>query len=154
VDDPHGAAFEFWSRLGRVRCFVEEHIDETLSAGRAAAIAGLERRYFSAYFRQRVGIGYHCWLETVRIDRAKRLLAQDDRPVTEVSLDVGFGDLGTFERAFRRRVGQTPREYRRGIEPFPRSLPFNRRLAPAASNEHSEPGSRKLPERSQRTPRP
>ncbi len=40
------------------------------------------------------------------------LLRDTDHPVTEVSLDVGFGSLGTFSRTFSLIVGEPPSRYR------------------------------------------
>jgi AraC-like DNA-binding protein len=40
------------------------------------------------------------------------LLADDDRPVTDVAYDVGFGDLSNFVRTFHRAAGVSPRRFR------------------------------------------
>ncbi|WP_176593237.1 AraC family transcriptional regulator [Sphingobium sp. EM0848] len=47
-----------------------------------------------------------------RIDRARQLLRTTALPVSEVSLQVGYGDVSSFSHAFRRVTGMTPREYR------------------------------------------
>jgi two-component system, response regulator YesN len=106
-------AFDGNERLSRLRRFVEEHLDEAIPAVRAAEIVGLERRYFSVYFRNKVGQYYHAWLENKRVDRAKVLLACSDLLISEISQEVGFFDLRTFERAFRRCAGCLPRDYRK-----------------------------------------
>ncbi|MGH9382170.1 MAG: helix-turn-helix domain-containing protein [Thermoanaerobaculia bacterium] len=50
----------------------------------------------------------------VRIERAKQLLVEEPRHrITDISLDVGFGDLSHFEKTFKRIVKISPREYRR-----------------------------------------
>jgi AraC-like DNA-binding protein len=48
-----------------------------------------------------------------RLRHAARLLAEGDRPVTAVALDVGFADLSNFVRTFRRAAGVPPGEFRR-----------------------------------------
>ena len=45
--------------------------------------------------------------------RARALLEESSRSITEVALDVGFTDLANFSHAFRREVGMTPNAYRR-----------------------------------------
>lgn len=53
-----------------------------------------------------------------RIDRAKEALADPDnkeRPILSVAFDCGFNSIGPFNRAFKRQVGMTPREYRADI---------------------------------------
>jgi AraC-like DNA-binding protein len=53
-------------------------------------------------------------LAVVRIEKAKRLLLEKPcDSVTEISLDVGFGDLSHFEKTFKRSTGLNPREFRR-----------------------------------------
>ncbi|MFN4091727.1 MAG: helix-turn-helix domain-containing protein [Brevundimonas sp.] len=47
-----------------------------------------------------------------RIERAKRLLAEHDRPILDVAYDCGFGSVGPFNRAFKAEVGTTPRAFR------------------------------------------
>lgn len=50
-----------------------------------------------------------------RIDSAKQALANPDnreRPILSVAFDCGFNSIGPFNRAFKRQVGMTPREYR------------------------------------------
>jgi AraC-like DNA-binding protein len=49
----------------------------------------------------------------VRVEEAKRLLCVSDLSVTGVAASVGYGDLTTFNRVFRRWEGVCPREYRR-----------------------------------------
>jgi len=44
--------------------------------------------------------------------RAARLLAEDDKPVTDVAYDAGFGDLSNFVRTFHRAAGVSPLKFR------------------------------------------
>ncbi len=45
-----------------------------------------------------------------------RLLADDDRSITDVAFDVGFGDLSNFVRTFHRAAGVSPRGFRRAAK--------------------------------------
>jgi AraC-like DNA-binding protein len=47
-------------------------------------------------------------------DAASRLRSQPERPILSIALDVGYGSVGPFNRAFRARFGMTPSEYRAG----------------------------------------
>jgi AraC family transcriptional regulator len=51
-----------------------------------------------------------------RIERAKTLLAERRRSVTEVGLIVGYSEASAFSSAFRRVSGLTPSSYRRGLD--------------------------------------
>ena len=52
-------------------------------------------------------------IQRVRIERAKRELAQSKRPIQEIARDVGFGRSKRMSEAFGRELGVTPREYRK-----------------------------------------
>jgi hypothetical protein len=54
--------------------------------------------------------------------RAARALAADDRPVSDIALDVGFGDLSNFVRTFHRAAGVSPRGFRRSRAPAIRTI--------------------------------
>jgi transcriptional regulator GlxA family with amidase domain len=110
-------AFTYYTRLGRLKTHLEQHIGEPLSAGEAARIAGVSQSYFSAFFHDRVGVRFTSWTRLVRIERARQMLDSADVSITDVAARVGFHDLRTFERAFKRTVSVTPREYKRRVRP-------------------------------------
>ena len=51
-----------------------------------------------------------------RLRRAARLLADDPRSITEIALDVGFGDLSNFVRTFHRAATVSPLSFRRAAK--------------------------------------
>lgn len=99
-------------RLLRVRHFVEGHYTEPLPLERVAAVAGLERSYFSRYFHSKTGVCFHDWLRDLRIVRALALMREEDLTLTQIAFDSGFGDLRTFERACERSTGLCPKAAR------------------------------------------
>ena len=90
----------------------EHHRDETLAVAEVAAAAGLSPHWFSAVFAKRTGVSPWQWLTALRIERAKRLLAENELPVIGVALEVGFADASYFARVFRRATGRTPQQWR------------------------------------------
>ncbi|MBX3064978.1 MAG: helix-turn-helix transcriptional regulator [Anaerolineae bacterium] len=54
----------------------------------------------------------HQYLIQLRIAKAKELLSQSDRSVTEICAEVGFTSLGSFSSLFRKLVGISPSDYR------------------------------------------
>ena len=109
--------FSYYRRLQRVRRYVNENLAHKISLADAARVAGLERKYFSVFFKAKVGIGFRAWLASQRIARSEELLRSANRSVTEVAFSVGYRDLRTFERNFKRIHAETPREYKQRVRP-------------------------------------
>jgi AraC-like DNA-binding protein len=55
----------------------------------------------------------HQYLVRARLRRAVSLLADEERSVTDIALDVGFADLSNFIRTFKRAAGLSPHGFRR-----------------------------------------
>jgi len=113
----NGEVFDYYPRLNRLREYVEQSYSEPISLGKAASIAALESSYFSSYFRAKVGITFTDWLRQVRIRKAMKLMKASDFSITEVAYEVGFGDLRTFGRAFKKHTLMTPREFKKSVAP-------------------------------------
>ena len=77
-----------------------------------AARAGMSERTFSRVFQRETGIGPASFVEMARVDRAKALLETSDWPLDRVAERAGFGSVEGLHRAFNKRVGATPGEYR------------------------------------------
>ena len=83
-----------------------------LSLPALAARAGMSERTFSRRFRRFAGATPAAFVELARIDRAKTLLEQSEWPLARIAEQAGFGSLDALHRAFRKRVGATPADYR------------------------------------------
>jgi AraC-like DNA-binding protein len=108
--------------LLRARDLVDAHYADPLDVAALAERAHTSPAHFSRRFKSTFGETPHQYLLTRRIERAKHLLRESDRSVTEISLDVGFQSLGSFSSKFKDIVGGTPTEYRRkvrGLSPIP-----------------------------------
>ncbi len=80
---------------------------------------GLSERQVSRLFREEFGTTFRDHLATLRLERAKRLLAGTDLSVIEVAGHTGWSSLAHFNAVFRRRVGLTPSAFRAGELAFP-----------------------------------
>ena len=92
--------------------WLDAHSHEPLDLETAAGHAGTSAFHFLRVFGRVLGVTPHQYVVRSRLRRAARLLAED-RPVTEVAYDAGFGDLSNFVRTFRRAAGVSPRDFRR-----------------------------------------
>ncbi len=115
------APFRDSVRLARLESHLLENITEPFPAVEAARLVKLHSAYFSAFFRARVGIQFHRWVQLVRLRKARELLRRTRLPISEVATRSGFGTTRSLQRAARKILGCSPREYRaryrRGILP-------------------------------------
>jgi len=74
--------------------------------------AGVSPFHFLRAFSGALGVTPHQYLVRSRLRRAARLLTEDDKPVTDIAYDVGFGDLSNFVRTFHRAAGVSPLKFR------------------------------------------
>jgi YesN/AraC family two-component response regulator len=86
---------------------------EDISLEQLADQLQLSRGYLSAYFHEKTGKKFIDYLNEVRISRAKEILSQTDMRIQEIALQVGYQNVNSFIRMFKRISGFTPGEYRR-----------------------------------------
>jgi len=93
--------------------WIDAHAHEPVDLERAAREVGLGAFHFLRLFARVLGVTPHQYLVRCRLRHAARLLVDDDRSITDVAFDVGFGDLSNFVRTFHRAAGVSPRAFRR-----------------------------------------
>ncbi|WP_242902700.1 GlxA family transcriptional regulator [Actinomadura terrae] len=82
---------------------------------------GLSPRHLQRRFTAELGVPPAAYVEQVRVEAARRALAEGDEPVEALARRLGFGTGETLRRAFHRRVGVAPSDYRdrfRGAREF------------------------------------
>jgi AraC family transcriptional regulator len=92
--------------------WLDANAHQPIDLDSAAAAFGLSPFHFLRLFARVLGVTPHQYLIRSRLRRAARLLADDMTPVTEIALDVGFGDLSNFVRTFHRAAAMSPRRFR------------------------------------------
>lgn len=83
-----------------------------LSVPNLAERAGMTERTFARVFQKETGVGPANFVEIARVNRAKAFLETSDWPLARVAERSGFGAIESLHRAFNKRVGVTPGEYR------------------------------------------
>ena len=87
------------------------HYTEKVTLEELAAVACMNKYSLLRLFTKTEGITPYRYLETIRIGKAKKLLAQDLEPA-EVALMTGFSDQSHFSKFFKEVIGLTPGQYR------------------------------------------
>lgn len=99
-------------KLRRTLAYIQAHLEEKLSLATLAAVAQMSPTHFAHLFKHATGLAPHQYVSLYRIDHAKRLLAETDMPLIDISVQVGCADQSHFAALFRRHVAMTPNAYR------------------------------------------
>jgi two-component system response regulator YesN len=109
-------AFNYYPALRRIREYVEANYSAPLSLAQAAAEVAMERKYFSKFFKDKVGVGFKEWIETIRVEKAIQAIRKEHGPLSDIAFAVGFQDVTTFERVFKKYTNMTPRDFRKAVQ--------------------------------------
>jgi AraC-like DNA-binding protein len=98
--------------VSRAKLYITEHQNEEISLRQVAASVNTSAFYFCKMFKQATGLTFTDYLARLRIEKAKNLLLNPHKRISEVAYEVGFQSLSQFNRVFRRVTGQAPTVWR------------------------------------------
>lgn len=93
--------------------YMKEHFREQVTLEDVSALAGFSPTYFSALFKKETGSAFLEYLQSVRMDEAKRLLKETNLSVIAICEKVGYSDVKYFTKSFIKHTGLKPGEYRK-----------------------------------------
>ena len=99
--------------MDHVRKYMEDNYMADLSLDSVSEILHISPAYLSAQFKKYQKMNFLDCLTELRINAAKELLADPFRSAAEVASMVGYEDASYFARAFKKRTGMTPTQYRK-----------------------------------------
>lgn len=105
------------SQKSRVLDLVQQRLAEDIALEDLAAAAGVSRFHFLRLFKNSLGITPHCFIMDQRLAAARRLLADTDRRLADVAASTGFSSQSHLCTTMRRRLGVTPKQWRRSAKP-------------------------------------
>lgn len=111
-----GAPDKTSALMSRVQRYMQHnymHFDMSLDS--VSELLNLNPSYFSTVFKRNMGVNFIDYLTELRVNAAKELLRDPLRPTGEVAGLVGYESANYFTRAFKKRTGMTPTEYRRSV---------------------------------------
>lgn len=101
-------------RMAAVFEYIDARLGSDLNLAELAAHVAMSKYHFLRTFRHASGMTPHQYILGRRLRAAATALRATEGPIARIALDHGFGDLSTFNHAFRRVMGTTPTAYRSG----------------------------------------
>lgn len=101
-------------RTSQIRQTFYRRLDDPPSLSTLAGQYHIRPETLIRSFKQQTGLSPKAWLNNLRIERAKRLLASGCTP-SEVAYRLGFADQSHFQKTFLAYAALTPGQYRRGV---------------------------------------
>ncbi|MBV6626078.1 MAG: helix-turn-helix transcriptional regulator [Rivularia sp. (in: Bacteria)] len=98
-------------KLKLVMDYIQAHITEEITLAQMAEIAGLSPFHFSRIFKESVGVSPNRYVNQCRVEKAKRLLEQQQISINQISAACGYSNPSYFIRQFRKVMGVTPKVY-------------------------------------------
>lgn len=98
--------------LRELQAWMADHLDADLRVEALAERASMSPRHFARAFRRETGLTPAAYVEAIRIEAARQRLERGSEPIDAVAARSGFGTPETMRRAFARRVGVAPADYR------------------------------------------
>lgn len=100
------------NRLSSITAYMKEHYADELSLEEVARIFGYSPNYLSRMFQKYAGITYKSYLQNVRLGYALKDLEKGTYSITETALRCGFSGSKALARAFQKKYGMLPSEYK------------------------------------------
>lgn len=101
----------------KVQSWLEKHFDQPLLIDDLAQQFGFGVRNFKRRFKEATGYTPLCYLQTLRLEKAKQLLESTRMSLESITYKVGYEDSNSFRRLFQQRIGLLPAAYRRKFQP-------------------------------------
>lgn len=101
--------------VARAKQFANGKATGRVSLKEIANHVHLSSFYFCKIFKQATGMTFTEYLSRVRVEKAKELLLDTSRRVSEVAFAAGFGSIPQFNSIFKRHVGRSPSQYRASL---------------------------------------
>ncbi len=95
--------------------YMESQLAEDISLEQAAERLSWSSGYLSNYIKQKTGQTFSEHLQTLRMNRAMELLGSTNKPVKDIAASVGYYNVTSFNRLFKKTTGLSPGDYRKRV---------------------------------------
>lgn len=122
-----GISLRSWPDFGKLAQYMEEHIQRSATIAGMARAGGVSKRTLLRKFKAQTGMSPMECLTQMRLSKACRLLRESSMEIKHIAISCGFPDSNYFSRQYKKRLGLSPRQFRRSytMTKMP-GLPANR----------------------------
>jgi AraC-like DNA-binding protein len=99
-------------RVQKVLRYLHDNYQKEIRLLDVANYVNMSEVSFSRFMKKRTGKNYIEYLNDLRLGIAARSLINSNKTIAEISFECGFNNLSNFNRAFKKRKGYTPKEFR------------------------------------------
>lgn len=92
--------------------YLQRNITENLSLSEIASMASLSVSHFIKIFRDETGVPPLAYINSLRMERARKLLKYSDMNISMIADSLKYPDIHSFSRAFKKACGCSPSQYR------------------------------------------
>ncbi len=98
--------------IKKAMLYISHNFNQPITLAEVAKNINLHPAYFSSLFRQSTSYSFKEYLNMVRIEESKRLLANTDFSIIDIAIASGFDDQSYFAKVFKKYTGLTPKQFR------------------------------------------
>ncbi len=116
--------YDFWKnhadeQILNIQKWMEDHFAENISIDDLADKAGISPRHFKRRFKKATGETPLAYRQLLRIENAKRKLETTRDTINDITWNVGYEDIHSFRKLFKKNTGLSPKEYRNKFSHVP-----------------------------------
>lgn len=109
-----------WNRnlkkLSKITSYIMENHTSEFSLISVAKVFGFSPTYLSRMFQKYAEINYKSYVQNVRVEFAYKELVNTNLSIEQISINNGFANSKSFSKAFHKRYGSLPSEYRKNLK--------------------------------------
>ena len=100
-------------QIRKVTYYIEEHLDDEFDVTQLAKVAGYSQFHFCRVFKTNMNESVMSYITRLRLERASSQLISNNISMIDVALDAGYQTPTGFLKAFKKRFGATPTDYKK-----------------------------------------
>ena len=101
--------------VGTVKAYIEDNYASHITKADLGALVFLNSDYLAKVFKKETGIALNDYISSVRVEKAKVMLADESISLGDVAMKAGFDYYSYFSTIFKKQVGISPSDYRRQL---------------------------------------